>query len=229
MRPSTITTSLCLADTPDHRNAKALIALYNSKNTAHTRATLEGFLHEQRHAGALHDEVLAASLMRRNEQMIALYAPLLSIDDHTIALPDQEGLLLSGVFRLAFASRAPGSTDATTVAKEDISIINAFAVPDEKERGHVVEYLEDITRQVMSLQPGFRSAHVHIGSGHFLGQHSLIVANYARWQSAAHFFRVLGNPEATQHMHQLEGAYNRVGGLFAVHTILQQQEITKHE
>jgi quinol monooxygenase YgiN len=73
------------------------------------------------------------------------------------------------------------------------TLINVFTVEPSKQQG-LIDLLDRATEEVMRHQPGFISANIHRSLD---GRH---VANYAQWQTADAFERMLENPEAQAHM-----------------------------
>ncbi|CAM01153.1 antibiotic biosynthesis monooxygenase [Saccharopolyspora erythraea NRRL 2338] len=76
---------------------------------------------------------------------------------------------------------------------EFVTLINVFTVEPDRQR-ELVDVLARATEEVMRHQPGFVSANLHVGLD------GTRVANYAQWESAEHFQRMLANPECRQHM-----------------------------
>jgi heme-degrading monooxygenase HmoA len=84
-----------------------------------------------------------------------------------------------------------------------VVIINIFTIPEGKTADDLLTLLRDVTREVMRRQPGFRSARLHVSLD---GSH---VANYAVWESEDAFRRVMGLPEAREHMERIARDYPR--------------------
>jgi heme-degrading monooxygenase HmoA len=99
----------------------------------------------------------------------------------------------------------------TTISPEQpvVTLINVFTVePDNQNR--LVELLVEATDRVMRHLPGFVSANIHRGLD---GRH---VANYAQWESAEAFQRMLGDPEAGRHMGPIRELATNEGYLYEV-------------
>jgi quinol monooxygenase YgiN len=79
-----------------------------------------------------------------------------------------------------------------------VSIINVFETTPDKQ-DELIRELEQATLDVMRHLPGFVSANIHKSLD---GRH---VANYAQWESADDFERMLQDPEAQQHMQRIDG------------------------
>ena len=87
----------------------------------------------------------------------------------------------------------------TTIIAQDraiVTFINTFTVEPEKQQS-VVDSLTEVTEKVMRFLPGFIAASVHKSLD---GTH---VANYAQWDSDAHFQAMFQNPAVAAHMKQV--------------------------
>jgi heme-degrading monooxygenase HmoA len=83
----------------------------------------------------------------------------------------------------------------TTITEhaEYATLINVFTVRDG--RAHeLADLLRQATEDVMRHQDGFRSANIHVSTD---GER---VVNYAQWDSAEDFQRMLADPVAREHM-----------------------------
>jgi len=86
-------------------------------------------------------------------------------------------------------------------------LINTFAARTGRQQA-IAQLIEDFTETVTRHLPGFVSATVHRGLD---GIH---VANYACWQTQAHFVAMFADPRAKAHMEQIEGLADRVSPIF---------------
>ncbi|GAA4951858.1 antibiotic biosynthesis monooxygenase [Streptomonospora halophila] len=73
------------------------------------------------------------------------------------------------------------------------TLINVFTVRPERQR-ELADCLAAATDEVMRHVPGFVSANIHISGD---GER---VVNYAQWESAESFQRMLQDPVAKEHM-----------------------------
>jgi heme-degrading monooxygenase HmoA len=78
-----------------------------------------------------------------------------------------------------------------------VTIINVFETTPEKQ-DELIRVLEQATLDVMRHLPGFVSANIHKSID---GKR---VANYAQWETAEDFQRMLEDPEAQQHMRKVD-------------------------
>jgi heme-degrading monooxygenase HmoA len=86
-------------------------------------------------------------------------------------------------------------------------LINTFAARPGRQQD-IAQLIEEFTETVTRHLPGFISATVHRG---FDGTH---VANYACWQTKAHFTAMFADPRAKAHMSQIEGLADRISPIF---------------
>ncbi len=86
-------------------------------------------------------------------------------------------------------------------------LINTFAARSGRQQ-EIARLIESFTETVTRHLPGFISATVHRGLD---GIH---VANYACWQTQAHFGSMFADPRAKAHMQQIEGLADRVNPVF---------------
>lgn len=73
------------------------------------------------------------------------------------------------------------------------TLINVFTVDPEK-ADQLTALLVAATENVMVHQPGFRSANIHLSTDRTR------VVNYAQWDSAEAYQRMLSDPTAREHM-----------------------------
>jgi len=73
------------------------------------------------------------------------------------------------------------------------TLINVFSVEPDRAR-ELVELLSVATEETMKNVPGFISANIHLSTD------GTRVVNYAQWESADAFQRMLENPAARTHM-----------------------------
>ncbi|GAA4994935.1 antibiotic biosynthesis monooxygenase family protein [Actinopolymorpha pittospori] len=80
-----------------------------------------------------------------------------------------------------------------TTADHEVTVINVFTVePDNQQM--LVELLVQAAQQIMSKQPGYKSARIHRSLD------GAKVAVHAQWRSRKDFEGLAGNPEAAVHM-----------------------------
>ncbi|MGI8582728.1 MAG: antibiotic biosynthesis monooxygenase family protein [Chitinophagaceae bacterium] len=77
--------------------------------------------------------------------------------------------------------------------KKICTLINVFTVEPEKLL-ELFELLKDATENVMSKQPGYISANLHISDD------KKTITNYAQWASLDNFQNMLKNAEGQAHM-----------------------------
>jgi heme-degrading monooxygenase HmoA len=99
-----------------------------------------------------------------------------------------------------------------------VVIINIFTIPAGRTAEDLLTLLGDVTREVMQRQPGFRSARLHVSldGGH--------VANYAVWESEDAFRRVMGLPEAREHMERIAREFPRDARFYRVVNVFTNED-----
>jgi len=73
------------------------------------------------------------------------------------------------------------------------TLINVFTVEPARQR-ELVDFLVEITENVMRHVPGFVSANIHASLD------GTRVVNYAQWESQGHFEAMMADPAAREHM-----------------------------
>jgi hypothetical protein len=118
----------------------------------------------------------------------------------------------------------PASVTRIQAGTPEIAIINLFDAHDEQGQQHLLELLTQVTDRVMKHQPGFISANLHISHPSPIAA-SHYVANYAQWSSLEAIRAMLSNPEAKEHMDQIEhhSRYRRIGAPFSVVSVFHPE------
>jgi quinol monooxygenase YgiN len=88
---------------------------------------------------------------------------------------------------------------ATTIDgnKKICTLINVFTVEPEKQLA-VFNLLKEATEKVMSKQPGYMSANLHMSDD------KKTVTNYAQWASMDDFKNIFKNEKVQAHMKEIE-------------------------
>ncbi|MGE2712579.1 antibiotic biosynthesis monooxygenase family protein [Mycolicibacterium litorale] len=73
------------------------------------------------------------------------------------------------------------------------TLINVFTVEPQNATA-LIDLLNQATEEVMRFQDGFRSANIHLSTDRTR------VVNYAQWDSAEAYRRMLADPVAREHM-----------------------------
>ena len=89
------------------------------------------------------------------------------------------------------------TTTTIDSSKNICTIINVFTV-DPKKTGELFELLKEATEQIMSRQPGYISANLHIS------HEKKHLTNYAQWETMDDFMNMVRNPEVQSHMKKAE-------------------------
>lgn len=88
-------------------------------------------------------------------------------------------------------------TTTIDASKNICTVINVFFVDPSKNR-ELFELLKEATEEVMSRQPGYISANLHISYD------KKNITNYAQWATIDDFMNMVKNPEAQAHMKKAE-------------------------
>ena len=82
--------------------------------------------------------------------------------------------------------------------KNICTLINVFTVEPGKQK-ELFDSLVEASEKVMSKQPGYISANIH------LGDDGKTVTNYAQWASLEDYHKVLAAPEVKEHLKTAAG------------------------
>jgi hypothetical protein len=145
-----------------------------------------------------HDKAMADGKVRR------VYAEVLA---HAVKLAGPDSYQVVSAYR-------PGSPVTTIELSQGyLTVINVHR-PSPERVAELIAAIESGTKNIMSLQPGFVSSNLHLGSD------GRTVTNYAQWRTDADFFALFQRPESLAEFAKVEAIAVPALGIYHVASVV---------